>query len=92
MENRSTKKPNHPHGRYPLGTGQVPHRCDTCAARFDRDLICQRAWDYSATAFGCDPNDYEALRQAVIDSHGAAYELLAPPEEESRKRGKRRRR
>jgi hypothetical protein len=66
--------------------------CDTCAAKFDRDLIRQRAWDYSATAFGCDPQDYEALRQAVIDSHGAAYELLAPPEEKSRKRREGRRR
>jgi hypothetical protein len=63
--------------------------CDICAAKFDRDLIRQRAWDYSATAFGCDPKDYEALRQAVIDSYGAAYELLAPPEEKSRKRRKR---
>jgi hypothetical protein len=59
--------------------------CDTCAAKFDRDLIRQRAWDYSATAFGYDPQDYEALRQSVIDSYGAAYELLAPPEEKSRK-------
>ena len=42
--------------------------CDTCAAKLDRDLIRQRAWDYSATAFGCDPKDYEALRQTVIDT------------------------
>jgi hypothetical protein len=40
--------------------------CDVCAAKFDRDLIRQRAWAYSATAFGCDPKDYEALRQMVI--------------------------
>ena len=66
--------------------------CDTCAAKLDRDLIRQRAWDYSATAFGCDPKDYEALRQTVIDNYGPAYELLAPPEKENRKRRKRRRR
>ena len=66
--------------------------CDTCAAKLDRDLIRQRAWDYSATAFGCDPKDYEALRQTVIDNYGPAYELLAPPAEENRKRRKRRRR
>ncbi len=54
--------------------------CETCAAKFDRDLIRQRAWDYSATAFACHPKDYEALRQAVIEQYGPAYELLAPPE------------
>ena len=60
--------------------------CDACAARFDRDLIRRPAWGYSATAFGCDPSDYEALRQAVIDNYGAAYELLAPPEKKKRRR------
>jgi hypothetical protein len=29
--------------------------CDFCAAKFDRDLLRQRAWDYLATAFGCAP-------------------------------------
>jgi hypothetical protein len=66
--------------------------CDTCAAKFDRDLIHQRAWDYSATVFGCDPKDYESLRQLVIDNYRAAYELLAPPEKKGRKQRKRRRR
>ena len=66
--------------------------CEPCAAKLDRDLIRQRAWDYSATAFGCDPSDYEALRQAIIDNYGAAYELLAPPEKKSRNQRKRRRR
>jgi hypothetical protein len=49
-------------------------------------------FDLTGACVGCDPKDYEALRQAVIDSHGAAYELLVPPEEKSRKRRKRRRR
>jgi len=70
--------------------------CETCAAKFDRDLIRQRAWDYSATAFACHPKDYEALRQAVIEQYGPAYELLAPPEEQpphpSRPQRQRRRR
>jgi hypothetical protein len=54
--------------------------CDPCAAKFDRDLIRQRAWDYSATAIACHPKDYEALRQAVIEQYSPAYELLVPPE------------
>ncbi|MFO7681094.1 MAG: hypothetical protein R6X34_13685, partial [Chloroflexota bacterium] len=48
----------------------------------DRDLIRQRAWDYSATAFACHPKEYEALRQVVMEQYGPAYELLAPPEEQ----------
>ncbi|MBK8129381.1 MAG: hypothetical protein IPK53_10835 [bacterium] len=40
--------------------------CEVCAAKFDRDLIRQRAWDYSATAFTCHPQDYEALQAAVM--------------------------
>ena len=52
--------------------------CDTCAAKFDRDLIRQRAWDYSATAFACDPKDYEALRQAVIEHYGPTVEKILP--------------
>ena len=54
------------------------------AAKFDRDLIRQRAWVYSATAFACHPKEYEALRQAVIEQYGPAYELLAPRKRQRR--------
>jgi hypothetical protein len=65
--------------------------CADCAAKMERDLIRQRAWDYSATAFACDPEEYEALRKWVIENHGAAYELLAPPDgKKQRRRHKRR--
>jgi len=53
--------------------------CGECAARLDRDMIRERAWDYSATAFfHCDPQDYETLREKVIAEYGAAYELILP--------------
>jgi hypothetical protein len=52
--------------------------CAECAAKLERDLIRERAWDYSATAFTWDPNDYETLRQRVIAEYGAAYELIVP--------------
>lgn len=52
--------------------------CAECAAKLDRDLIRERAWDYSSTAFTWDPNDSEALRQRVIAEYGAAYELIIP--------------
>jgi hypothetical protein len=31
--------------------------CAECAMKMERDLIRQRAWDYSATAFACDPGE-----------------------------------
>ena len=34
-------------------------------------------FDLAEACVGCDPNDYETLRQTVIDNYGAAYELLA---------------
>lgn len=52
--------------------------CTECAAKLDRDMLHERAWDYSATAFIWDPKDYEMLRQQVIAEYGAAYELISP--------------
>jgi hypothetical protein len=54
--------------------------CDDCAAKLDRDLIRQRAWDYSATAFGVSPEDREKLRQQVIAQFGTKLEFIAAPE------------
>lgn len=65
--------------------------CAECAAKMERDLIRQRAWAYSATAFACDPGEYEALRAWVIENHGTAYELLAPPDDKKRRRRRKRR-
>jgi hypothetical protein len=65
--------------------------CDDCAAKLDRDLIRQREWDYSATAFGVSPDDREKLRQQVITQFGAALELIAAPGEQSSRRRKKRR-
>jgi hypothetical protein len=65
--------------------------CDDCAAKLDRDLIRQRAWDYSATAFGVSPEDRERLRQHVIAQFGAALELIAPEGKQSPRRRKKRR-
>ena len=58
--------------------------CEDCDARFDRDLIRKRDWDYSASAFGCPVERREELRDHVIAHYGEALELLAdePPREE----------
>jgi hypothetical protein len=65
--------------------------CDDCAAKLDRDLIRQREWDYSVTAFGVSSGDREKLRQQVIAQFGAALELIAAPGEQPSRRRKKRR-
>ncbi|MCP5102295.1 MAG: hypothetical protein GY950_02900 [bacterium] len=64
--------------------------CNDCAAKLERDLIRQRDWDYSATAFGVDPSKLEEIRKQVIAKYGEKLELISPPEE--RKKSKKRKR
>jgi len=52
--------------------------CETCATRLERDLIRQRDWEYSATAFGLSPEAREELRRQVVAQFGEALELIAP--------------
>jgi hypothetical protein len=51
--------------------------CEDCNAKMDRDLIRKRAWDYSASAFGCPVDKREELRTHIIAQYGEALELLA---------------
>lgn len=66
--------------------------CETCSGKLERDMIRQRAWDYSASAFGVRPEDRETLRKEVIAKHGEALELIAPDDRSQASRGQRRRR
>jgi hypothetical protein len=66
--------------------------CEDCGPKLERDLIRQRAWDYSAMAFGLSDQDREELRRQVIAQFGQALELIAPPEKTRKKRSARRRR
>ena len=51
--------------------------CEDCDAKLDRDLIRQREWAYSASAF-CVPHEkLEQLRTAVIQKYGEQLELIA---------------
>lgn len=52
--------------------------CEECAAKLDRDMIRQRYWDYSSTAFFTPKEKYEELRKHIIKNYGAALELIAP--------------
>jgi len=54
--------------------------CRDCAAKLERDLIRNRDWDYSITAFGVASEKRETLRQHVIQEYGTKYELILPPD------------
>lgn len=52
--------------------------CEECATKLERDLIRQRDWEYSISAFGLSPEAREALRRQIIKQYGANLELIAP--------------
>jgi hypothetical protein len=54
--------------------------CDSCFRKLERDLIRQRDWDYSVTAFLLKDEQRETLRDQVIRDYGAAYELIQAPD------------
>ena len=58
--------------------------CEECAAKLERDMIRQREWAYSATAYGCPRERLEELRSHVIREYGEELELIAPPQTEKR--------
>jgi len=60
--------------------------CKDCAGKLERDLIRQRDWDYSATAYGVPSSKREELRNQVVAQYGEKLELLAP--ENDKKKGK----
>jgi hypothetical protein len=60
--------------------------CADCSAKLERDLIRQRDWDYSVTAFLLEDDKREALRTRVIREYGAKLELLASPDTNFKKR------
>ena len=65
--------------------------CAECAQKLERDLLRQRAWDYSHAAYVLGEQQREELREKVIAKHGRRMELLAD-EAGGKKKGKSRRR
>jgi hypothetical protein len=60
--------------------------CEDCATKLERDLIRQRDWDYTVSAFGLSPDDREELRRQVIAQFGQALELIVPPKQTRKSR------
>ena len=52
--------------------------CPVCAAMLERDLIRQRDWEYSATAFLLSDEAREELRRKVVAEYGEGLELIDP--------------
>jgi hypothetical protein len=50
--------------------------CEECASKLERDLIRERSWDHSASAYGLTPAAREALREEVVRHHGPDFELI----------------
>ncbi|MCG3154975.1 MAG: hypothetical protein DKINENOH_01573 [bacterium] len=65
--------------------------CDECAGKFERDMIRQRQWDYSASAFALPVEFREGLRSEVIRKYGSKLELIAPSPQPEKGDTKRRR-
>lgn len=65
--------------------------CEDCAQKLERDLLRQRAWDYSHAAYGLAEQQREELRNRVIAKYGHRLELLAEETSGEKKRNARRR-
>lgn len=65
--------------------------CEECDAKLDRDLIRQREWAYSASAFAVPESKLEDLRKEVIKQYGEELELIAPAETKQKKGKKKKR-
>ena len=54
--------------------------CEECASKLERDLIRQRDWAYSVTAFGLSDVEREDLRRRIMRAFGEDLELISPPQ------------
>ena len=60
--------------------------CEKCAEKLERDLIRQRDWDYTVSAFCLPEEDRERLRLKIISQYGSEYELIEPPKRKKHKK------
>ena len=52
--------------------------CEDCSKKLDRDLIRERDWACSVTAYGLNDEQREEVRRQVIGEFGEGLELVAP--------------
>lgn len=51
--------------------------CADCSKKLERDLIRERDWAYSVTAYGLNDEQREEIRRQVIGEFGEGLELIA---------------
>lgn len=51
--------------------------CEDCSNKLDRDLIRERDWACSVTAYGLNDEQREKIRRQVISEFGEGLELVA---------------
>ncbi len=51
--------------------------CEDCSKKLDRDLIRERDWACSVTAYGLNDEQREKIRRQVISEFGEGLELVA---------------
>ena len=66
--------------------------CNDCAVKLERDLIRQRDFENSSSAFGLTNELCEKLRNDVIKKYGKELELIAPSRKKKKRRNKSKRR
>lgn len=60
--------------------------CAECAGKLERDLIRQRDWDYSVSAYDMSSQQREELRGRVIAQFGESLELIFPTKKANKRR------
>lgn len=65
--------------------------CRHCGEKLERDLLRQRDWAHSATAFGMTEQQCELARSQVVKQFGEDLELIAPSKEQGSVRKRRKR-
>ena len=67
--------------------------CEECAGKLECDLIREKDWAYSVTAYGMPDERREELYKEVISRYGKAFELISPSSDsKAKRRGSKKRR
>lgn len=59
--------------------------CEECAGKLERDLIRERDWDYTVSAYGLPDSRREELRSQIVAQYGEKLELIAPKKSTEKK-------
>jgi len=62
--------------------------CQDCGDKLERDLLRQRDWAYSATAYGLSEEQRERARREIVKQFGKDLELIAAPKDAERRKGR----